>query len=540
MKTFTIVRKMQLLMGTSLLALLVVASAGYLGLASISSALSLTQKNTMPSLMTISDVQTQYVQYRLATLQHLSTGNTDDMEKNQSLVTSIKKHLETQFEMYSKELVADAKDSELLATDKKLYAEYRDIADKVIELSTAFGKDEAEVINASKGAQAGDRLSVALKAHLDYKLELARDLEASSSANAKLTQLLSNGISLAGMAIVLFIGLFIVRGIVEGLRNQSATLARLEELDFTVRADTRKNDELGQMAVMLNRLLEKLQANLRSIAQQARDVAKASSQMASNSRGVATTSELQHTTASGIAATVEEMTVSINHVGDRAHEANRISSASGALASSGEVVIGHTVDDIQDIATTVHDASTLIHGLDQHSQKISTIVAVIKEVADQTNLLALNAAIEAARAGEQGRGFAVVADEVRKLAERTASSTKEISLSVEAMRSSAGGAVLSMQGVVNKVEQSVARAHEANTAIHKIREGSRDAVEMVEEITSAIREQGAATNNIAGQVERMAQMAEESSAAAGLSANAAKTLDQLAADMQHIIGRYTL
>jgi methyl-accepting chemotaxis protein len=133
-----------------------------------------------------------------------------------------------------------------------------------------------------------------------------------------------------------------------------------------------------------------------------------------------------------------------------------------------------------------------------------------------------------------------VADEVRKLAERTASSTKEISLSVEAMRSSAGGAVLSMQGVVNKVEQSVARAHEANTAIHKIREGSRDAVEMVKEITSAIREQGAATNNIAGQVERMAQMAEESSAAAGLSANAAKTLDQLAADMQHIIGRYTL
>jgi len=531
---------MQLLMGTSLLALLVVASAGYLGLASITSALSLTQKNTMPSLMTISDIQTQYVQYRLATLQHLSTGNTDDMEKNQSLVTSIKKHLETQFEMYSKELVADAKDAELLATDKKLYAEYRDVADKVIELSTAFGKDEAELINASKGAQAGDRLSVALKAHLDYKLELARDLEASSSANAKLTQLLSSGISLAGMAIVLFIGLFIVRGIVLGLRNQSATLARIEELDFTVRADTRKNDELGQMAVMLNRLLEKLQANLRSIAQQARDVAKASSQMASNSRGVATTSELQHTTASGIAATVEEMTVSINHVGDRAHEANRISSASGALASSGEVVIGHTVDDIQDIATTVHDASTLIHGLDQHSQKISTIVAVIKEVADQTNLLALNAAIEAARAGEQGRGFAVVADEVRKLAERTASSTKEISLSVEAMRSSAGGAVLSMQGVVNKVEQSVARAHEANTAIHKIREGSRDAVEMVEEITSAIREQGAATNNIAGQVERMAQMAEESSAAAGLSANAAKTLDQLAADMQHIIGRYTL
>jgi methyl-accepting chemotaxis protein len=331
-----------------------------------------------------------------------------------------------------------------------------------------------------------------------------------------------------------------VRGIIAALRNMTGTLARIEELDFTVRADARKPDELGQMAGMLNRLLEKLQTNLRSIAQQAGEVAKASSQMSLNSEGVATTSELQHTTASGIAATVEEMTVSINHVGDRAHEANRISSASGTLARSGEQVIGNTVSDIQEIASTVHEASGLIHGLDQHSQQISSIVAVIKEVAEQTNLLALNAAIEAARAGEQGRGFAVVADEVRKLAERTATSTTTIATTVEAMRVNAGNAVLGMQGVEAKVEKSVARAHEANTAIREIGEGSRSAVAMVEEIASAIREQGSATNSIAGQVERMAHMAEENSAAAGNSAKAAKALDRLAADMQQIVSRYTL
>ena len=290
----------------------------------------------------------------------------------------------------------------------------------------------------------------------------------------------------------------------------------------------------------LNRLLDKLQANLRSIAQQAADVAAASSQMASNAGGLATTSELQHTTASDIAATIQEMTVSINHVGDRASEANRISSASGSLASSGEVVIGHTVADIQNIATTVHDASLLMHGLDEHSQQISSIVAVIKEVADQTNLLALNAAIEAARAGEQGRGFAVVADEVRKLAERTAASTTEIASKVEAMRSSAGGAVVTMEGVVATVEQGVSRAQEANAAIREIGDGSRKAVVMVEEITDAIREQGAATNSIANQVDKMAHMAEESSAAAGASAEAAKTLDRLAADMQRIVSHYKL
>ena len=540
MKTLSIVRKMQLMMAAALVALLMVAGAGYLGVSTIGSALSVTQKNTMPAVTTIGDIQTQYAQYRMAITEHIGTGNADDMAKIQANATEIKKHLDTQLDTYGKSLASDAKDNELLGTDKKLLAEFQEIAAKVIELSTNFGKDEADLIIKNNGAKIGDQLTAALAAHLEYKLEEARALEASSSASARLSQLSALGISIAGFIVVLLIGLFTIRGIVGALRNMSGTLSRLEELDFTGRADASRNDELGQMAGALNRLLDKLQANLRSIAQQAADVAAASSQMASNAEGLATTSEQQHTTASDIAATVEEMTVSINHVGDRANEANRISSDSGSLASSGEVVIGHTVSDIQNIAETVHGASALIQGLGEHSQEISSIVAVIKEVADQTNLLALNAAIEAARAGEQGRGFAVVADEVRKLAERTASSTTKISTTVDSMRTSAGDAVVTMQGVVATVEQGVSRAQEANAAIREIGEGSRNAVVMVEEITAAIREQGSATNSIANQVDRMAHMAEESSAAAGLSAEAAKKLDQLAADMQRIVSRYKL
>ena len=540
MKTLSIVRKMQLLMAASLVALIMVAGAGYLGVSTISGALSVTQKNTMPAVATIGDIQTKYAQYRMAITEHISTGNADDMTKIADGFAVIKKHLDAQFEKYGKELAIDAKDAEQIEAEKKLFAQFQEIAAKVIDLSTNFGKDEADLIIKNNGAKIGDQLTGALAAHLEYKLEQARALEASSSASARLSQLSAAGISIAGFVVVLLIGLFIIRGIVGALRNMSATLSRLEELDFTGRADATRNDELGQMAGALNRLLDKLQANLRSIAQQAADVASASSQMALTAEGLASTSEFQHTTASDIAATIEEMPVSINHVGDRASEANRISSASGSLASSGEVVIGHTVADIQNIATTVHDASMLIHGLDEHSQQISSIVAVIKEVADQTNLLALNAAIEAARAGEQGRGFAVVADEVRKLAERTATSTTKISSTVESMRTSAGGAVVTMQGVVTTVEQGVSRAQEANAAIREIGEGSRSAVAMVEDITDAIREQGSATNSIANQVDKMAHMAEESSAAAGASAEAAKTLDRLAADMQRIVSHYKL
>ena len=320
-----------------------------------------------------------------------------------------------------------------------------------------------------------------------------------------------------------------------------STVKKIEgDLDFTVNAEVIGKDEISEVATAINRLINKLQANLKTIAQGANSVASAASLMATSSNQVATASHEQSESASDMAATVEEMTVSINHVGDRAQEANRISSESGDLAISGEKIINQTVTDIQDIATTVGEAAELIHGLEKHSQEISNVVSVIKEVADQTNLLALNAAIEAARAGEQGRGFAVVADEVRKLAERTAMSTQEISGTIATMRTSASNAVASMEGVVDKVAKGVESAQEASEAIRMMGEGSRSAVGMVEEIATAIREQATATNSIAMQVERIAQMSEESSAAAGNSAETARNLDRLATDMQGVVNTYKL
>ena len=539
MKNISIAQRILLMIAVSIVSLLSVGAVGLVVSNTQTQDIRIIDEDSMAGIGVLSEARQAYMMLRLSVLGHVSTPDPAAKKALEEKIDASEKTLIKSLKDYEK-LVSSDEEKKLLAADVVNVNAYLDLVkNKVMPLSRNSESDTDE--NRKNGAQINAKAFQAIEDHIAFNKRNGEAVTKAALASAAQGKLISLAVIVAGVLAVGALGLFLLRHIRSSVNQIQSMVNRVEsDLDFTVRVVVDKHDELGQTTSALNRLLDKLQANLKSIAAGAQSVASSAKQMSTTSNEVATAAHQQSEAASNMAATVEEMTVSINHVADRAQEANRLSSESGQLASSGEEVIGQTASDIHDIAAIVHEAAELIHGVEQHSQQISNVVAVIREVADQTNLLALNAAIEAARAGEQGRGFAVVADEVRKLAERTSASTSEIAGTVDAMRSNAGSAVASMHGVVSKVALGVERAQLANDSIKQIGTGSRNAVAMVEEIASAIREQGSATNNIATQVERIAQMSEESSAAAGNSAQTAQELDGLAADMQRIVSSYRL
>jgi methyl-accepting chemotaxis protein len=315
--------------------------------------------------------------------------------------------------------------------------------------------------------------------------------------------------------------------------------ARIAERDLTSQVQVRAGDTrsvtyaMGQMQARLAEVIQRVRNNVSEVTGAVRE-------SVASGQAIHDASMRQTEVAAGTAAAIEQMAVSVAHVTDNTEEACENSRRTVDVAEKGEGLALSASEGIAQISETVTGAARQIQVLRDRSGEIGTIADVIREISDQTNLLALNAAIEAARAGEQGRGFAVVADEVRKLAERTGVATTEISKVIVSVREETESAVASIEQIVPKVDSGARLSQQAAEALNEIREGARDTLVRLEEVVSSMKELSSAGNSIATNMQEVAEMAERSNAEIRGSNQAAESLRHSAEALEQLTAGFRI
>ncbi len=334
--------------------------------------------------------------------------------------------------------------------------------------------------------------------------------------------------------------LFSVRRAITPVVELVPTANRLAEGDLSSDIVVKRNDELGELQQALKGMVEKWRAVVRDVKAASDDVASAGHQLIATAERMSTGSGEQASRATQVATSAEEMSQTIMDIARNVNDIAQSATETASVAKDGEAVVGKSVAEVKEIARTVEESAVFVKSLGEKSTHIGEIVSVINDIADQTNLLALNAAIEAARAGEQGRGFAVVADEVRKLAERTAHATSEISSMIKSIQDEVFGAVDAMENATGKVNVGVELSGQAGEALVKIVRKVDDLQLMVQQIASASEEMSSTSEEITRDIEQIASISRETSATSEQTTEAATRLSGLAANLQRTVAGFTV
>jgi len=310
--------------------------------------------------------------------------------------------------------------------------------------------------------------------------------------------------------------------------------------DLSKRLEVKGTDELAQAAHWLNEFIEKISHTISNVIGTTSTLASATFELNSTADQMATSAEEVAAQAGTVATASEEMAATSNDIANNCHLAAQSAQQAADTTQKGFDVVKHTVNGIRNRGESTKQNAQAILSLGERSDQIGAIVATIEDIADQTNLLALNAAIEAARAGEQGRGFAVVADEVRNLATRTTKATKEISEMIKAIQNETRQAIVSMEEGVRGTEKGAAEATELETALQEIMEQVNAVTMQVSQIATAAEEQTATTSEITNNIHRISEIIEGTSKGAQDTAAASSSLSNMGETLRHLMAQFKL
>jgi len=331
----------------------------------------------------------------------------------------------------------------------------------------------------------------------------------------------------------------------ENDQNQQAIMRLLDELgdladgDLTVQA-TVTESFTGAIADSINYSIDQMRELVSSINQNAVEVSSAAKETQATAIHLAEASEHQAQEIAGASAAVNEMAVSIDQVSANAAESSQVAQRSVEIANKGSEVVQNTIKGMDTIREQIQDTAKRIKRLGESSQEIGDIVSLINDIADQTNILALNAAIQASMAGDAGRGFAVVADEVQRLAERSAGATKQIEALVKTIQTDTNEAVISMENTTTEVVKGARLAENAGISLEEIEHVSTSLADLIQSISNAARQQAASAGHISSTMNVIQEITSQTSAGTSATAKSIGNLAELAGQMRSSVAGFKL
>ncbi len=527
--------------GLVLLLMIAVAGAGYWGTHKISSAM-------ISMLQTDAELEEHFAGARINALDMrryekdvvLNIGNQSDQGDALDKWKSTDDRIHERIAALDK-IAVDSEDTDALVVIKGTLKVYEDgFADVVAKLHSGDIKqvsDANAAMDSYKNAVARmeDTLQIEDAEHVSRMAD-RKQLAEATNRRTLWTLLVA---VMAGVIVGGLVSVTITRRITKPIELVVHAMQRILHGDLTGEGlSITSTDELGDLGRATNEMQKSLRTMIDSVSTSAERIATASEEFSATAAEQAQGAENQKDQTQQVAAAMLQMSSTVAQVAENSTKASEASRKAADTARLGGQIVEDTLAKMRAIADSVGHTAKRVQELGKSSNQIGEIIGVIDDIADQTNLLALNAAIEAARAGEQGRGFAVVADEVRKLAERTSKATKEITQMIQNIQTETHSAVEAMQAGTKQVELGVESTTQAGTSLHDIIKTSELVGDMILLIASASTEQSSASEEINVNIEQIAKIARETAAGSQESAKAVHELSKLATNLQSIVNKF--
>lgn len=516
---------------------------GFIGISKIrtigAADLMLYEKITVPTAQLLK-ISTSFQMIRAEVLYLVRSTTAAEKEKHISAVKTLQEVIDKEAVLYEKTILTE-EGRNMFAEFKKQRANYYELYSKLVQLSLSGQDKEVQaIIESGTLAKTGREFNETINKTVDIKVSVGKTTADSNKAIITNASLVMTGLAVAGMILALMLGIFISRGVTRPLANGVEVARRLADGDLTVEVVVESKDETGQLMAAMQTMVHNLRDMITNTVDISTSIASASNQLQSTAQQIATGAEEVAAQTSTVATASEEMAATSSDIARNCTMAADASQHSTNAANAGAAVVQETITGMNIIADRVRRTSTTVEALGSRSEEIGEIVGTIEDIADQTNLLALNAAIEAARAGEQGRGFAVVADEVRALAERTTKATKEIGAMIKAIQNETKVAVRAMEEGVTEVEKGAASSQKSGQALKEILDRISEVSMQVSQIATAAEEQTATTNEVTSNVHQITEVVHQTANGAEETASAAAQLAKQAENLQLLIRRFKL